>query len=168
MSLMTAIDVLKGLIPTAFTQSDANDAFREEAQFSYQPLAANVVGTPIPEHVVWVARRKMRVIGARYSPDSAVTGVVTNFFSIVVAVRHVSAPATQKIIITYDSNATPAKDVPAFGQRDLFAAGDVNVAAADADFILLPGDVVTVTITKSGTGTIFPSGDVNIVLEDRD
>lgn len=168
MSLMTAIDVLKGLLPTAASTTDANDAFREEGQFSYQPLAANVVGTAIPEHVVWIARRKMRVIGARYSPDAAVTGVVTNFFSIVIAVRHIAAPATQKIIVTYDSNATPAKDVPAFGVRDLYAAGDVNAAAADADFILLPGDVVTVTITKTGTGTIFPSGAVNVVLEDRD
>jgi hypothetical protein len=168
MSLMIAIDVLKGLIPTAFSVTDANDAYREEAQFSYQPLAANAAATPLPEHVMWVARRKMRVIGARFSPDAAVTGVATNFFSVVLAVRHAAAPATQKIIITYDSNATPAKDVPAFGTRDFYAAGDVNAAAADADFILLPGDVLTLTVTKTGTGAIFPSADVNVVLEDRD
>ena len=168
MSLMTAIDVLKGLIPTAALTTDANDIYREEAQFSYQPLAANAAATPLPEHVMWIARRKMRVIGARYSTDTAQVGVATNFWSIVLAVRHASAPGTQKIIATFNNSVAGVTDLAAFATRDMYASGDVNAAAADADFILLPGDVLTITVTKTGTGAVFNSGDVNVVLEDRD
>jgi hypothetical protein len=168
MSLFTPIDVLKGLVPTAVLQTDANEAFREEAQWSWQPGAVNVAATPIPEHVMWVARRKMRVIAARFSTDTAYVGVPANFFSIVIAVRHIAAPATQKIIITYNADTAGTKDLAAFASRDLYASGDVNSAAADADFILLAGDVLTVTITKTGTGAVFNSGDLEVVLEDRD
>jgi hypothetical protein len=168
MSLMIALDVLKGLIPTAASQTDANEAFREEAQWSWQPSAANVAATPIPEHVMWVARRKMRVIGIRFSTDTAYVGVPTNFFSIVVAVRHASAPATQKIIATYNADTAGTKDLAQFATRDFYASGDINAAAADADFILLVGDVVTVTITKTGTGQVFNSGDLEVVMEQRD
>lgn len=168
MSLFIAGDVLKGLAPTAAAQQDCLEAFREEAQWSWQPGAANVAATPIPEHVMWVARRKMRVIGIRFSTDVAYVGVPTNFFSIVVAVRHAAAPAVQKIIATYNADTAGTKDLAAFATRDFYLSGDINVAAADADFILLVGDVVTVTITKSGTGAVFNAGDLEVVMEQRD
>lgn len=164
MSLFTLGDVLKGLVPTAANPNDALEACREEVTFF--TIAALATTTALAEQPIFIARRKMRVVGVRFSPGAAVTGNAA-YFSLVIAVRHIAAPATQKIIATYSADATPSKDIAAFGSRDLWAAGDVNAAAADADFILLAGDVVTLTVTKPGSMT-FPISVTDLVLEYRD
>jgi len=166
MSNLVIADALKALAPTAATQQDAFDAFREEP--AYTNPATITTTTTLPEFPVFIARRKMRAVGCRITPATAVTGAATNFFSLVLAVRHIAAPATQKIIATYNADTAVTKDIAAFGSRDLWAAGDVNAAAADADFILLPGDVITLTVTKSGTGMTFPIATVTMLTELRD
>lgn len=164
MSLFTVGDVLKGLVPTAAQQSDALELCREELTF-INPAAVTTT-TAIAEIPFFIARRKQRVVGARFSPGAAVTGNAA-FFSLILTVRHIAAPATAKVIATYSPSATPAGDIAAFGSRDLWASGDVNAAAADADFILLPGDVVTFQVTKPGSMT-FPAGVLDLITEFRD
>jgi len=166
MSYFNALDTLKGLLVAALNPQDAAEAFREEPYFS--TIATLTTTTALAEQPIFVARRKMRVIGSKFTPGTAVTGAATNNFSLVIAVRHAAAPATQKIIATYTADATPAKDVAAFASRDLWASGDVNGSAADADFILLPGDVVTMTVTKAGTGMTFPIMSASVICEMRD
>jgi len=166
MSNFVPLDTVKGLVPGAVLQNDANEAWREEAQYSNNTAVTTT--TAVAEHVMWIARHKMRVIGIRYGTDVAYVGVPTNFFSIVVAVRHAAAPATQKIIATYNADTAGTKDLAAFAARDFYASGDVNAAAADADFILAIGDVITVTVTKSGTGATFQPSSLSVVLEQRD
>jgi hypothetical protein len=166
MSLFTLGDILKGLIPTAALQNDALEVCREEP--TYTNNAAITTTTTLPELPVFIARRKMRIMGARFTPATAVTGAATNYFSIVIAVRHIAAPATQKIVLTYNADTAVTKDVAAFSSRDMWAAGDVNAAAADADFILLAGDVLTLTVTKAGTGMTFPISTIDFITEMRD
>lgn len=164
MSLFTLGDILKGLIPTAALQQDALDVCREEP--TYTNPAAVTTSTTVAEIPFFIARRKQRVIGARFAPGAGITGNAA-FFSLILSVRHASAPGTAKVIATYSPSATPAGDIAAFGSRDLWASGDVNAAAADADFILLPGDVVTVQVTKPGSMT-FPAGVLDLITEYRD
>jgi hypothetical protein len=166
MSLLTAGDVLKGLIPTASAQNDALEPFRIESALKI--IAALTTTTALAEQPVYVARRKVRFMGARFSPGTAVTGAATNFFGVVIAKRAIAAPATQKILATYNADTAVTKDIAAFSSRDMFAAGDINAAAADADFILLPGDSLTVTVTKAGTGMTFPVSVTDLVCEARD
>jgi hypothetical protein len=165
MSNFVPLDTVKGLIPGALLQNDANEAWREEPVWTNNAALATTTGQA--ETPIFIARHKMRVIGCRFSPGAAITGAATNNTAIVIAIRHTAAPATQKIIITYTADATPAKDIVAFGFRDLLV-NDVNGSAADADFILLPGDIVTLTIVKNGTGMTFPLGSVDVILEMRD
>lgn len=166
MSLFTLGDVLKGLVPTAANPNDALEVCREEVNFF--TIAALTTTTALAEQPIFIARRKMRVVGVRFAPGAAVTGVAANYFSLVIAVRHIAAPATQKIIATYAADTATTKDVAAFASRNLWSAGDVNAAAADADFILLEGDTVTLTVTKTGTGMTFPISVTDLVLEYRD
>lgn len=165
MSYFVPSDTLKGLTPGTLLQNDCAEAWREEPV--YTAIATLTTTTALAEQPIFRARHKMRVIGAWFAPGTAVTGAATNFFSIVLAVHHLAAPATQKIIATYNADATPGKDVAAFASRDLWA-NDSNTSAADADFILAIGDVVTLTITKSGTGMTFPISSIGVILEMRD
>jgi hypothetical protein len=164
MSFFVPSDTLKGLTPGALLSNDCAEAWREEPIFT--TIATLTTTTALAEQPIFRARHKMRVIGAWFSPGTAVTGNAA-FFSVVIAVRHAAAPATQKIIATYSADATPAKDVAAFASRDLWASGDVNASAADADFILAIGDVVTITITKPGSMT-YPIASVGVICEMRD
>lgn len=164
MSLFVVGDVLKGLVPTAVLQTDALELCREEP--TYQNTAAVTTTTTIAEIPMFIARRKQRVIGARFSPAAAITGNAA-FFSLIITVRHAAAPATAKVIATYSPSATPAGDIAQWSSRDLWASGDVNAAAADADFILLPGDIVTVQVTKPGSMT-FPASILDLITEYRD
>lgn len=166
MSLFTLGDILKGLIPTALLQNDALEVCREEPTFT-NPTALTTT-TALAELPVFTARHKMRLMGLRLSVASAVTGAATNNFSLVIAKRAALAPATQKILATYTADASPSKDIAAFASRDMWAASDVNAAAADADFIMLPGDVLTVSVTKAGTGMTFPVATLDLVTELRD
>ena len=166
MSFFALGDVLKGLVPITAAQQDALEICREEP--TYTNNAQITTTTTLPELPVFIARHKQRIVGARFTPATAVTGAATNFFSIVIAVRHIAAPATQKIVLTYNADATPTKDIAAISSRDMWAAGDVNAAAVDADFVLLAGDVLTLTVTKSGTGMTFPIGTVDFITELRD
>ena len=165
MSLFVPGDTLKGLTPGQVLQNDTWEAFREEPVWTNNTSLATTTGQS--ETPVFVARRKMRVIGCRFSPGAAITGAATNNMNITIAKRAAASPATQKIIISYTADATPAKDIVAFAFRDLLI-NDINGSAADADFILVQGDVLTLTIVKNGTGMTFPVGSVDIILEARD
>lgn len=166
MSLLKIADVLAALVPIAAGAQDAYEPFREEP--IYTNTAALATTTAMAETTIFCARHKSRVIGSKFMPAAAVTGAATNYFSVVIAVRHAAAPATQKIIATYNADTAGTKDVAAFAIRDLWAAGDVNAAAADADFILAVGDVVTMTVTKAGTGMTFPIASQSVITEARD
>ena len=140
MSFLILGDVLKGLIPTAAQQQDALQICREQPL--YQNNVAITTTTTLPEIPFFVAKHKCRLVGADFQNGAvAAPGQVTNFYSVIISKRAALTPAVQKILVQYDANATPAKDIAAFANRDLYASGDVNVAAADADFILLPAEM---------------------------
>lgn len=159
-------DAFTGIIPTAKGASDGYEPFRVEGHFALIAVLATTAA--LAEQPIFIARRKMRVIGLKLAIGGvAITGAATNFCSLVIAVRHAAAPATQKIIATYNASTDPAGSIAAFASRDLFLA-DLNGSAADADFILAPGDVVTATVTKTGTGMSFPISTTTVVCEARD
>jgi hypothetical protein len=166
MSLFAAADGFVGLLPQAGDPRDAWQAWHRHLLY-VNPAA--VTGTnAVAEFAVYNTTRKLRLVGARYTPSSgAVTGAATNNFSLILGKRAAGALSTLKTLATYTADATPAKDIAQWASRNLFTA-DLNGSAADTDFIFADGDSLTLSVSKAGTGMTFPAGTVQFVFEPRD
>ncbi len=124
----------------------------------------------ITEQVAIVARQKSRLTAVRLAPGAAITGAATNFFTLLVAKRPASAPGTPVNLITYAADTATTDDIAAFAARDLLAAATLATyvpTATQADFDLEEGDVLTVAVTKAGTGMTFPISALSLALEPR-
>ena len=126
--------------------------------------------TAAAEQVAIVARQACRLVGARFAPGAAVTGAATNFFTLLIAKRPATAPGTPVNLITYAADTATTDDVAAFAARDLLAAATLATyvpTATGNDFDLEEGDVLTIAVTKAGSGMTFPISAVSLMLEPR-
>jgi hypothetical protein len=172
MSEFAAGDALVALlVPAANTLPQSAPALDARRAFHrcipYLNPAAVTTTTTIAEIGIYTATRKERLIGARFTPNTAVTGAATNFFTLVLGKRAVAALGTLKTLVSYAASTTPAGDIAQWAARDLFAA-DLNGSAADTDFIMGIGDCITLNVAKAGTGMTFPAGTIEIIVDPRD
>ncbi len=121
----------------------------------------------ITEQVCAVARQACRLVGARLAPGAAVTGAATNFFTLLIAKRTVLAPGTGVNLITFAADTATTDDIAAFAARDLFATATYVTGANGDAYDLEEGDVLTVAVTKTGTGMTFPIASLSLMLEPR-
>jgi hypothetical protein len=167
--LSGAVKALVALAPLPTTNEDEmRKITRQTTTWNNDTAAATT--TAITEQVAIVARQKSRLIASKFAPGAAVTGAATNFFTLLIAKRPASAPGTPVNLITFAADTATTDDVAAFAARDLLAAATLATyvpTAASADFDLEEGDVLTVAVTKAGTGMTFPIAAVYLSLEAR-
>lgn len=169
--LATAVKVLTNI--SAVASTGAEDQMRKLTRQidDWRNSAAVTTTTAITELVALRARQKCRLSSVVFCPDAAVTGAATNFFTLLIAKRPTSAPGTPVNLITYAADTATTDDAAAFGSKDLLAAATyatyVPTAISD-NFDMNEGDVITVAVTKAGTGMTFPAALVHFQLEARD
>lgn len=135
---------------------------------SWLNAADQATTTAVSERVVFRAKRKSRVVGCWFIPTSAVTGAATNFFSLLVDKRAATAYGTPVNLITYAADTPTDDDAAAFTPKDIGPGVATYPVADKTVFDLLRGDVVTVEVTKAGTGMTFPVSQVVFQVEPRD
>ncbi len=160
---------LTSVLPTPTTnEQEIYNWTKQVSTWNNDTAAATT--TAITEQVAIVARQKSRLTAARFAPGAAVTGTAANFFTLLVAKRPASAPATPVNLITFAADTATTDDVAAFAARDLLAAATLATyvpTATAADFDLEEGDVLTIAVTKTGSGMTFPIAAVSLSLEPR-
>lgn len=115
-----------------------------------QPTA----GTP-DEFAGFVAPFDMKVVGAVWVPEAAITANGTNFFTLTVRNRKADASGT----------ALPAQRSYAATNSVAFAPEDMTLSSTAADLVLAEGDHLTVEKLVSGTGLAMPAGVVRLYLQ---
>lgn len=161
---------LTGLTPGV---SDPDTAAGTEAQFLARweeewMNNADVTGTTaITERAAMRAKRKSKIVGIWIVATSAVTGTATNFFTLLIDKRPATAYGTPANAVTFAADTATTDDLAAFTPKDIGPASSYAVADKTV-FDLLRGDVVTVEVTKDGTGMTFPVSQVFFQIEPRD
>lgn len=163
MSLFNPQAAVTALVNAAQDAIAVRDALRWEAQWHNDTAAAT--NTAIAEAPAFIAKRACRLVGCIFIPNAAVTGAATNFFSLLVDKRPASAPATPTNLITYAADTNVTDNAVAFAKKDLYASPYKVGAAAAFDMVI--DDVLTVEVTKDGTGMTFPISRVVLLLEGR-
>lgn len=162
-------NALAAILPIpASNEDEIRKLVRQVSTWTNDTAAATT--TAIAEQAAIVARQKSRFNIARFAPAAAVTGTATNFFTLLIAKRPATAPGTPVNLITFAADTATTDDVAAFAARDLLAAATLATyvpTATSADFDLEEGDVLTVAVTKAGTGMTFPISAVSLGLEPR-
>lgn len=161
----TALSGLKAIFPNSVNENDLADIVRFEKDYVSDTALATT--TALSERTCGRAKRKCRLVGLLFTPDTAVTAAATNFFTLVVRKRTAALPGTQVAISSFAADTTTTDDIAAFAAKDLLVAAYKN-AAADTDLNFAAGDHLTVEVTKAGSGMTFPSGVVTAIFEPRD
>ncbi len=163
------IDDLTGIMPSATNTNatvgtDAQLLARFEGTWQNDTSVATTVA--IAETTFFRAKRKCRIVGITVTLDAAVTGGATNFFSLLIAKRPASAPATPAAVTSYVADTATTDDAAAWTPKDI---GFTSIyAGATAAFDMAIGDVLTAAVTKAAGGMTFPRGMVDVILEPRD
>lgn len=168
MSELAAVSAAKSLMGlSGSSELTVRNLFRFSASWKNDTAAATT--TAIAEQVAHRVKQKSRLVGIAFLGAAAVTAGATNFFSLVIRKRTTAAPATPVALATYAADTTTTDDAVAFGTKDLYTTTYLaGGAAPGTDFNFLEGDVVTVEVTKAGTGMTFPIADVEFIFEARD
>lgn len=170
--LATAVKVLTAI--SAVASAGAEDQMRKitRQKASWQITLAAATNTAIAEQVAARAHQKCRLVAVHFNPAAAVTGTATDFFTLLVAKRLASNPATKTNLVTYAADTPTTDNAAAFGSKDLLDSATYATyvpTAGQADFDLLEGDVITCEVTKStATGMTYPISEVQLVFEARD
>lgn len=170
--LATAVKVLTGI--SAVASSGAEDQMRKitRQKSHWQITLAAATNTAIAEQVAARAHQKSRLVSVHFCPAAAVTGTATDFFTLLVAKRLASNPATKTNLVTYAADTPTTDNAAAFGSKDLLDSATYATyvpTAGQADFDLLEGDVITCEVTKStATGMTYPISQVVLTFEARD
>lgn len=168
MSLLAAVDSLRGILGLGgSTDATVRNLFRWSGEWEVD--TATGAAAVIVESPAHRCKQKGRLIGCSFTPQAAVTGAATNFFSIIGSKRLASNPATKSVLFTYPASSTPAGDAAAYSSKDMltlvYLTGGV---AQDANSDFLEGDMLTFEVTKSGTGMVTPIFNMNYIFEARD
>lgn len=125
---------------------------------------ASVAGTTaIAEVAVSSVKQKSRLVGLKLTAAAAVTANGTNYFSVVVKKRPLSAPGTPVTLTTFAADTPTTDDLTAFLAKDIFPE------APGTDFDFASGDVFSVEVTKTGgSGLAFPVAVLEGLFEARD
>ena len=170
MSLCVAIDDLVGLMPRAANSSlpvASDGQFIDRKYGMWKNDTAVTTTTAIAELNMFRAPRKGRIVQIFLVPDAAVTGTATNNFAVTLAKRLAGTPSTT-VNLTTITMATPGTDdIAAFGTKDL-SFGTTYANATSSNFDCAIGDIITVAVTKNGTGMTFPVASVYVTFESRD
>lgn len=170
--LATAVKVLTSL--SAVASTGAEDQMRKitRQKSHWQITLAAATNTAIAEQVAARAHQKCRLVSVCFCPAAAVTGTATDFFTLLIAKRLASNPATKTNLVTYAADTATTDNAAAFGSKDLLDSATYATyvpSATSSDFDLLEGDVVTCEVTKStATGMTYPISEVVLVFEPRD
>lgn len=165
----SSVLALTAILPLPITNEDEIYKFTRQVS-TWNNDTALATTTAAAEQVAIVARQKCRLTAARLAPAAAVTGAATNFFTLLVAKRPATAPATPVNLITFAADTPTTDDIAAFAARDLLAAATLATyvpSATSADFDLEEGDVLTVAVTKAASGMTFPIAALSLALEPR-
>jgi hypothetical protein len=104
---------------------------------------------------LWRAPANVVVVGARWIPDTAVTGAATNNFALALT----NVTASSAAVTTAKTYASGTNSVANTAESlTLSTATGVNVST---------GDVIALTRTVNGTGLASPSGAVEITFRIR-
>jgi hypothetical protein len=160
-----ALQALISLVTVGAAGNEAEVRKLARQMASWKLAAAVATTTAVAEQVSVRARQKCRLITANLCPAAAVTGAATNYFTLLVDKRTAALPGTPVNLITFDADTATTDDIAAFASKDLMAAA--YAVGASAAFDLEEGDVLTVEVTKAGTGMTFPISDIEFALEPR-
>lgn len=175
MEIAQGLKALIGMVAASIAGNSSSDPENEMrkmvSQNNHWVNDAAATGTnAIAEIPFFVARQKCRIVGVKFCPQAAITGTASNFFTLLVAKRPASAPGTPVNLVTYAADTPTTDDIAAYAARDLLAAATLSTyvpSAAGTDFELQEGDVLTMQVTKTGTGMTFPTGAVTVLAEPR-
>jgi hypothetical protein len=162
------MSAMRGVLCSAagVSEDEARDVCRWTVAWNSDAAVATT--TAIAEASAGYLKRKCRLVGARLIPGAAVTGAATNFFTLLISKRIATETgvATKTTLLTFAADTATTDDISAFGAKNLMGlAAYITGAAADFDFAA--GDIVTVEVTKAGTGMTFPAARVELVFEPR-
>lgn len=166
--IVTALVGLTGATASG-TEAEARGVTRQSAVWKNDTAVAT--NTAISERSVSSARQKCKLVKVSLICDAAVTGTATDFFTLLIRKRPVSAPGTPVTLITFAADTPTTDNCTAFAEKDLLAAATfatyvTGTGATDFDFE--EGDVVTAEITKStATGMTFPVASLKLDFEPR-
>lgn len=110
--------------------------------------------TATAEHTIYVADGHETIDSLQFMPDAAVALNAANYASIIVQVRNGAGGAPQ-VVATLTTAATN------------LTAWIAQTLGALAHNVLAPGSLLTVQITKTGTGVVIPSGAIYAMIKRR-
>jgi hypothetical protein len=125
-------------------------------------------GTALVETVIQHAKQKSRLIGVQCTFTAAVAANASNFFTMIVRKRTVALPGTQVTLLTYPVDTPGTDDFAAWTMKELVGAAGTTLSATATDLNFGAGDVLTLEITKTGTGLSVPIGEVTFIMDPRD
>lgn len=174
MSLSAAVDKLLSLgsgtpdVTPALFELSMRNITRERMHYPVLSGAGVITaGTAITESPLGAVRQKSALVAAHFVPSTIVSANATNFLTIILRKRAIALPGTQVPLISFPLDTVTTDDItPAFARFDLLAA--VGATLNSANFIFLEGDIMTLEVTKSGTGLALPIGDFHFLFEPRD
>lgn len=162
MSELAAVSAAKSVLgASGSTELTIRNIFRFTEAWAN---AAAIAGTTaLAEQPACRVKQKCRLVGVSFVTAAAVTANGTNFFTLLLDKRPVSAPGTPVNLITFAADTPTTDDIAAFTEKAIYPA------APGTDFNLAEGDVLTAEVTKTGgTGLAFPACTVTFIFEARD
>jgi|SRR6185436_5945727 len=133
---------------------------------SWETETAVAAGTGYAERTVTIVKRKCRLVVAKLSAGAAITANGTNFLTILVRKRLAGATPTATTLLTLALDTVTTDDVAAWVAKDMFGLA-TYVTGTAPDFDFADGDLLTVEVTKSGTGLVLPVSDIEFIFEPR-
>jgi hypothetical protein len=127
------------------------DATRPQVAWN-KDAADGAAGTATAEHAIFRAPFAMTIKAIRYIPDAALTQDNSNYATITVAKRNSGGA------VTLGSQTT--RSVASGGSGSWTQWGAVTIPVSTAS--VAAGDIITVAISKSGTGVVVPAGQLLI------
>lgn len=121
-------------------------------------FAAIMTGaTADDEFVAFIASSNLKITGAKWVPDAAVTHSASNYTT--VGVRNRKADAS--------GAALPATRSYAATDSVAFVAEAMTLSGTAADLLVASGDVITVQRVHTAAGVLVPAGVVEISAQYR-
>lgn len=121
----------------------------------------NVIATTAGDSTVAVVARapfRCTVTGAYFIPTAAATGHTTNYATLTVTNKGAAGSGTTEVAVLA---LTSGVDLAAFDEKAL------TLSTTAASLNLAEGDIVSVAVTKAGTGLAIGQGKAGIVFKAR-
>lgn len=125
-----------------------------------KPADDGAAGTATTETGVFRFEEDVQITGIYFVPSAAVTAHGTNFATLLVDKRDGAGGAATNLA-TFATDTVTTDDMAAFVPKAL------PLTATTADLILSAGNVLTIEITKGGTGVVIPRGSWIVNYEER-